>query len=409
MKKNVLIAVVLIMAVMPLAFALNGQRYPSVIDVSLMNQIPDPVGPGEVAELNFRVENSGERAATDVVMELVPEYPFSLRPGDEAKKSIGSLQSKALDDDGVTLRYKVIVDKNAPDGFHDIRLRYKDSEHTEWILLDAFSIKVQSHIAIIGISKVTSNPTSFEPGDKARISLDLKNFASSHLKDIIVKLDLSATDLSPFGSSNERVISSIAAQQSEKAEFDLIADPDAVAGIVKIPVFISYSDVTGMNYTKSNTISLMIGGVPDIAITLDGTDIYTEDSVGDAVIKVVNRGTTDVKFMTVSVGAIEGAEVVGSSESYIGNLDSDDFSTAEFKLMVKDAKESVFLPVTVEYKDANNNNYKKEADLALKLYSSNEAKKITGSGNGSLIWVIAAVLAIAGFFLYRRWKKHKQK
>ena len=127
------------------------------------------------------------------------------------------------------------------------------------------------------------------------------------------------------------------------------------------------------------------------------------------VVRVVNKGTTDVKFMNVKLGAVKGTEIIGSDEAYVGNLDSDDFSTAEFKLYVKDAKEGVSLPVSIEYKDANNNNYRKEEALQLKLYSGSEAKKISGTGNGSYTWLILIVVAVGGFFAYRRWKKRKSK
>lgn len=400
------------MLVLMMALAVNGigqYRNDYNLNITLIKQEPDPVGPGEVVELRFRVENHGGMLAKDVQTELLPEYPLSLRPGDSAVKNAGTVESLQRGDDGAIVKYKVIVDKDSPDGEHDIRLRYKTADDNSWIVLDPFAVRVQSHIAILSISKVVSVPVSIAPGDKGTVSITLTNYASSLMKDILIRLDLSGTSLNPSGSANEKVISSISPQQSAKADFELIANPDATAGIIKVPVSVSYSDITGKNFSKSNTISLMVGDVPDISVLLDRSDIYTEGSVGSVVVRVVNKGTTDVKFMNVKLGAVQGTEIIGSDEAYVGNLDSDDFSTAEFTLYVKDAEEEVSLPVSVEYKDANNNNYRKEEALQLRLYSGSEAKKISGKGNGSYTWLIAIVVVVGGFFGYRRWKKRKPR
>ena len=412
MTKKIMTIGLLGMLALVMALAANGigqYRNDYNLNITLIKQEPDPVGPGDVVELRFRVENHGGMLAKDVQTELLPEYPFSLRPGDSAAKNAGTIESLQRGDDGAIVKYKVIVDKDAPDGEHDIRLRYKTADDDSWIALDPFAVRVQSHIAILSISKIVSVPVSIAPGDKGTVSITLTNYASSLLKDILIKLDLSGTSLNPSGSANEKVISSISPQESAKADFELIANPDAAAGIIKVPVSVSYSDITGNNFSKSNTISLMVGDVPDISVLLDRSDIYTPGSVGSVVVRVVNKGTTDVKFMNVKLGAVKGTEIIGSDEAYVGNLDSDDFSTAEFKLYVKDAKEGVSLPVSVEYKDANNNNYRKEEALQLKLYSGSEAKKISGTGNGSYTWLILIVVAVGGFFAYRRWKKRKSK
>jgi predicted negative regulator of RcsB-dependent stress response len=48
-------------------------------------------------------------------------------------------------------------------------------------------------------------------------------------------------------------------------------------------------------------------------------------------------------------------------------------------------------------------------NLELPLYTSSEAKKLgLVQGNGKSTWVILVVLAVAGFFGYRMWKKKKK-
>ena len=66
----------------------------------------------------------------------------------------------------------------------------------------------------------------------------------------------------------------------------------------------------------------------------------------------------DIKFLNVKLDKAEGYKVLSPYEVYIGNIDSDDYETADFKINVdKASKEKVILPLTIEYNDANNQEY----------------------------------------------------
>ena len=47
------------------------------IKVTLINQEPDPVAPGNTVDVRFRIENEGGGAAQNVEIKVVPGYPFS--------------------------------------------------------------------------------------------------------------------------------------------------------------------------------------------------------------------------------------------------------------------------------------------------------------------------------------------
>lgn len=383
------------------------QRTAPILDVSLVNQQPNPVEPGEVVELNFRFENKGEQKANDIIVEIIPEYPLSLRPGEPATKKIGTIESKQTASAGIEVDYKLIVDKGAPDGDHEFDIRYKAGEESNvWITVEDFVVDVQSSNALLGITKTFSVPSVTAPGDKTKVSIGLENYASSFLKNVRVQLDLDETPFNPVGSSNEKVISRIYGKESQDVQFELIVDPDAEANVYQIPTTIVYTDILAQNYSRNNIISLVIGDIPDLTVNLESTDVYTKGGVGSVVLRFVNKGTTDVKFLNVQVKESESIEVIGSSEAYIGNLDSDDFSTEEFTLFVKEGDGEVTVPITIEYKDANNNNYLRDEEIALKLYSSSEAKKRGLTQGGGSGWIIMVLLVGgAGFWYYRKRKK----
>ena len=68
------------------------------------------------------------------------------------------------------------------------------------------------------------------------------------------------------------------------------------------------------------------------------------------------------------------------------------------------------LPVTLEYKDANNKEYIDELNLELQLYDASEAKKFgLVNGNGKIGIFITILIVVVGFFIYRIWRKRKKK
>ena len=66
---------------------------PSVVSqvrVTLLNQDPYPVQQGDTVELRFKIENLGGETTNDIIIEILPKYPFSLYTG-EASINIGKL------------------------------------------------------------------------------------------------------------------------------------------------------------------------------------------------------------------------------------------------------------------------------------------------------------------------------
>lgn len=413
--KKIVWLIVFILSVGIAVAAVNTQYFGKVPDlrVSISMQDPDPVEPGKEVEASFKLENNGT-TAHNVVFEAMPEYPFSLVPGEIASKSIGIIGTSQDGRQNVIVRYRLKVAQDAADGNHKIKVRYKSEGFDTWVMLENLRIKVQSHDAIISVDKFITEPLVVEPGSKTKLTILLKNYATSLLKDIKIVLDLGKNDetipFSPIGSVNEKVVSYMEPQSSKSIEFELLVDPDAASKTYKIPISLRYSDALGRNFSKSNFVTVVVGGEPDVSIGIDGTTIYKAKSAGEITVKIVNKGLPDMKFVNVRLANSPIYRIVSPSEIYIGNIDSDDYETADFKLYIeRTSDKKIILPLAVEYKDANNKNYKNVVNLELPLYSSSEAKKLgLAEGNGSFKWVLLIILAVAGFFGYRMWKKKRK-
>lgn len=419
MKKAILVVMfVMLVMVASIAGAVVTTRYfgktPSIF-VSLIKQDPDPIEPGNQVEVSFKIENNGT-VAEDVTFEIVPEYPFTLLPEESSSKYIGELGTSQDGKQSVILKYKLRVAQDAPDDDHEIKVRYKSDNFDSWATLEGFKVKVQTHDAILAVEKMFTVPAVTAPGEKTKLRIELKNYATSLLKDIKLSLDLGKsgdeiTPFAPIGSSNEKVISYIEPQANLLAEFELLVDSDAASKAYKIPLAIKYSDVLNKNYSKTNTVTLVVGVEPDISVDIDSTTIYSAGNTGEVTVKIVNKGLTDIKFLNVGLDKVDGYSVLSPYYVYIGNIDSDDYETADFKLNVKKTSEKkIVLPLTIEYKDANNQDYKKKINLELQLYTSSEAKKFgLIKGNGTITNIIIVVIVVAGIFIYMRWRKRKNK
>ena len=411
MKRILIVISVLII----LSLSVNAQVMTKIskyadVRVSFVNQEPDPAEPGKYVDVRFKFENNGSDQAKDVVIELLPEYPFSLDPGKSTIKKLGALHARQLGETAVIIKYKLRIDKNAVEGENELKLRYKFDGY-DWIEPDNFNINIQTHDAILAVDAVSIDKKTLEPGSSGIVKIKLANKADSILKNIKVTLGLGDLPLVPIDSTNEKSIYKIDSRQSYEFEFKVLAKPNADSGVYNVPLSVSYLDELGKSYLKNVTIGLTIGAKPDLSITLDDSEIYESGKSGEIFVKIVNKGVTDIKFMNIKLMPSDNYRILSNEEVYIGNIDSDDYETADFELFIRGGKEKeVSLPVVLEYKDANNNDFKERIGLTLTLYSAWEAKKFgLKKGNGFIGNIILVAIVVAGLFAYRKWRKHKKK
>jgi ATP-dependent Zn protease len=97
-----------------------------------------------------------------------------------------------------------------------------------------------------------------------------------------------------------------------------------------------------------------------------------------------------------------------SDTTYVGNLVSDDYQTAEYTIDIKSKANTISVPVVLQYMDSNNKYYEKNFNVQLNLIDNNKINP--KSSGGSLITIIVIVLIAGGiwYFLKRRSKKNKK-
>ncbi|MBU0758050.1 MAG: COG1361 S-layer family protein [Nanoarchaeota archaeon] len=400
------------------------------INISVMNQDPDPVGPGRYVDVRFKIENGGIAIAEGVEIELVPEYPFSVESNEEVIRSLGDVPGYGHGRNAIVQKFKVRVDSNAIEGENMLHLRYKLGDSV-WITQE-YPISIRTIDATISIESVVTEPEKIRPGEPAKVKIKLKNMADSDMVDVSLKFDLGLSTVSlpatisslslydsvpfaPLGSATEKKIKRIKPNEEVTFTYDIISYSNAEPRVYKIPIQIKYYDELGTEITKNDIVGLMVGIKPDLTVLIDETDLYVGKYNGEVSLRLINKGFTDVKFLDVYLEETDEFEILSPKEVYIGNVDSDDYETADFKIFIitgdekseSKSEKSISLPISIEYKDANNIAYSDSMDIELKLYSAKKLGISNGNSNNTFLIILAVV--VIGYFIYRGIRKKNRK
>jgi len=410
---SLLMVVALLVGIMIIGASAVNYSGPS-IKATLMSQDPDPVEPGQMVKVKFKIENEGMQSSQDTIVKLLPKYPFSLY-GDITEKNIGKLQAASTGADAVIVEFNVKVDESAVEEDTELELQLLTGENGISYTNNEFMISIQTHDAVLAITSITSEPSPIAPGNTASVSIMVKNTADSLLKDINFKLDMNADDtpIAPYQSSSERIIPQLQSNYQQTLTFNVIAEPDAASGLYKVPLTITYNDEMGTSYSYEDVLAVMIGEKPKINTYVKKSTVMEENAAGKVTIEVANAGNTDLKYLELTLLPSDDYKLITTRNYfYLGNLASDDTQSEEVEIYINDLNKDengdkiVHIPGQLKYVDANNQNYQQAFDLELKAYSSSQLKKfgVIQSGNG-IIYVFIIILGVGGYFAYKKYKK----
>ncbi|MEM4260279.1 MAG: COG1361 S-layer family protein [Candidatus Woesearchaeota archaeon] len=403
-KINKIITIIFLLAIAMSFFTSNVNAQP-LLKASLSKYEPTPAEPGSYVTIYVKVENQGNGVAQNARLEIIPEFPFTLDNSDDAVKVIGILGAQK----DYVADFKVRVSENAVPGENELKIRYIDDPTSGSWIENKLIIQVNIKGANLAIDSINVEPKEISPGSTAKINIALKNIADSFFKDISVNLNLApvttATSIlydqpfAPVGSGSEKRIPILERGKIQNVDFSIISYPTATLGVYKLPLIITYYDSLGTQHTKSDLIGIVINSEPVIEVSLDSSTIYSSKLTGEIVLKIINKGLGNIKFLDVTLKESSNYDILSTSNrKYIGSLDSDDFETAEFRVTLKDPEKAEFL-IQLSYKDSNNNQYIKDGIVKLKLLTPEQAG--TKKGNGFGIIIIVLIVLIVGFFIVK--------
>ncbi|MEM4710689.1 MAG: hypothetical protein QXL18_01960, partial [Candidatus Woesearchaeota archaeon] len=369
------------------------------LKVSLSKYEPYPAAPGDTVKIWLLIQNTASNDNTDtaknLVVEVIPTEPFSIY-NDAYTKTIAILGPKK----DYLMDFNLKIDENALQGTNTFKVRIKESNSNIQIEQN-INLFIQSRDTIITIESVDINPKEIQPGSEGTITVKVKNTAPNSLTDLSLKLQLQTIlgsniiDLpfAPIESSAEKKIFKLEPGQTAEFTYKIIVYPNAESKIYKIPFTLEYYDILGNKKNKSDFIGVIVNSKPEISVVIDRTDINSDKLAGTISLKIINKGLNDVKFLNVILKENNDYEILSeSTTNYIGNLESDDYQTIDYKIAVKKGVSEIELPITIEYRDATNKYYKEEQKITFNILDNKKLGKVNGKGTSLTIIILIIIV-----------------
>jgi hypothetical protein len=316
------------------------------------------------------------------------------------------------------VKFRVRVAEDALQGDHDLKFTWR-AQGIDNAPIFSSAVSVRSSTPLLVVGGVTVSPAKLMPGDKATVSIELTNAGDSFLRYVTASLQLvsvvtSATgttvsDLpfTPVGKGVSESIINLAPGKSQTLSFDIVAAPDAASQSYKLPISINYVDNTGRNNSHTEIVGLTVAAEPDLLVYVDRSDLVDATAPADVVLRFVNRGRADIKFLTVTLQDKDGYTLLNAPTQYIGEVASDDYETASWNVKLDEQANSLELPVVVTYEDVNAKKYSTALSVPLAIHSA-ELKGTAGGSTGLVVVIAVIVIGIAVFVWRRRSGKHKR-
>ncbi len=313
----------LLMTYMP---AVNADLAGStILSVSLANYDPNPAIAGDTVEVRIGIQNVGGMDTNNLMMEIVPSYPFELVPGENAVQDVGIVQSYQADSTVNTkiVTYKMQINKDAPAGSYELKLKYYEqgsSASTEKSLY--LDIKSRESAEVIHIDK-----TAIVPGKQSSLEFTINNVGNSPLRDLTFNWENDGNIILPVGSDNTKYIKYIDVGNSTNLNYQVIADTNAQPGLYKLNLYLTYEDSLSNQTKKISTVAgVYVGGGTDFDVA------FSENTNGQTSFSVANIGSNPAYSVSVIIPDQPGWRVSGSNSVIIGNLNKGDYTVASFNL-----------------------------------------------------------------------------
>jgi len=258
---------------------------------------------------------------------------------------------------------------------------------------------------VIVIRNISTSPETLVPGESSVLKMIIENTADDFVNDVVITFN-STDEIALINDFSRRKISRLESGESKEITFDIIVLPNIDEGVYKPGIIVEYVNRVGEERIDSGEIGLVVKAAPKIFAKVESSEIHSKNKIGEVSITFVNNDVADLKFLTIELLESEDYKIINSDKEYVGDLDSDDFESIDFRLSVKSKKDKITLPLKITYTDALNNKKSENIETTLNIYTAKEL----GISSGSNSTAIISVLILAGilFYFYRKYRKKKK-
>lgn len=407
------------------------------LSVDLVNQIPEPARAGEIVEFRFSLQNQGNLGVNDLTATLDYSYPFSSISEEETTKTINKIFAYQDQDNTQILKYKLLVNKDAPNGTYEVSLKIKRSDQ------DITSI-YKFNINVVGkeyAQIITINKSNIDFGVVEKLDFLITNTGNSQLKNIVFSWTDPTETLLPVNSDNTKYIKSLEVGESKTLSYNVMANSNSNPGLYKLNLTLNFENEDFQETTINTIAGMFVGGKTDFDIT------FSESDSGTISLSIANIGNNPAYSINLIIPEQENYTVTGSNSSILGNLDQGDYTIGSFNISPKRTIDfnttrsttqnnqiptqttpnqpqpqikNNLLKVKVEYTDSlgQRNSVIKEINIQqntqITIGTTTGAvtqfnRRNTKSTNWYIYIIIGVVVLSVAFYAYTKYKKNKLK
>ena len=405
MKRGIIFALIVFLLLVVGVNAIAVYVPDSQLKFKVLRYEPAPVQAGDQFTIWLELTNEDSNFDyNDVSIKALSGNPFSVVGTDTV--ILGDIKGG----NSQFFNFRIRADENALPGIYNLNFEVKYNGGIS--VVKDMKIELKTRDAFLNIESVISEPELLNPGSKGKLTLMLRNNAGTFLSDVNVALGLTneSIPLVTVGSTAIKNIPKIEANSKYNITFDLFVMADAESQAYRLPIYLTYYDASGVNYSRSNYIGVLVGADPEYILSLKSSDAKQEGSSGKVVLSISNTGMGDLKFLSLKLMPSNEYEIISADDQYIGNLESDDYETAEYNIYVDDSTDGfVKLKVKLDYKDAYNNKIEKIEMVDMPIYSSGQLARygLAVSQSKGLMYLIYLIMVIYVFMAYKEWKRDK--
>lgn len=246
----------------------------------------------------------------------------------------------------------------------------------------------------------------FTPGERVNVKIKIENIGDGDAYSLRLSMG-NNTAFTPL-SSSDVYINRLDAGEEKEVSMDVGVN-DVPPGFYSVDFSIEYKNKNGeeqtpekvsagVNVEAKNELSIFVSSSP---VPIVSGNIHT------LTITISNIGSSPIKALTVRMKSDFMKILEAQERQFIGELEADDFSSVQYKVLVSDVEEgdhSFFVETT--FKDAYNVEHVEEHTTVIEVVSMETAAAGKEEGDNTLLLAGGVILiAIVAIFLLRKRKK----
>ena len=381
------------------------------LDITLLNQDPDPAEQGEYVDLRWKIVKNGGEVMEDITFNLELEYPFFFDKIDDAEKKIGSWKGYSDDEEYYILHYKVRVDDEALEDVYDVNLKITHDVDGLYTTRD-FEVEVGDKTEpefVLG-TLVTSPIKLLADTDENQLQVTLENIGDEDAETVRMELELPEGFTPTYGYSTRANLGTIDAGSSEIGTFYVDLDETISQG--------EYEGMISIHYKEANDddneyrivklpLSIPVNGKPMFSIESVKTipEKVREGNNVKLLLTVKNTGTKEAE--SVSIRAFKESSQPFEFEEksdFIGKLKPGETGEAVIKFKVDQGANVKTYLLDLEVRSIFNNEVLTENEV-IPIKVQNGEEKGFFDNTIVIILLVVAVLFVGGLGIYYFTKK----